>query len=417
MNYGVKAGRRSGTVTVPASKSVAHRLLICAALSEERSTLVCDGISKDIQATVNCLNALGADIRPLTDAVEITPVQKAGETVRHLYCGESGSTLRFILPIVGALGLSAVFHMEGLLSKRPLDALVEALTAHGVEISRQGDMLSCVGRLQAGDYRIPGNISSQYISGLLFALPLLDGESTLSVEGEIESADYIAMTENALQYAGIVFEKQGAKYRIPGCQAYRVPCRAEVERDWSNAAFFLCMGALSDKGIAVNGMSLGSAQGDKEILEILRRFGAEVTVSEKGIRVCKGKLTGTTVDATAIPDLVPTISALASGAEGVTEIVNASRLRYKESDRLKTTAQMLNALGADVKETADGLVIKGKSKLSGGTVDAANDHRIAMSAAVAAGICEKDVTVVGAECVAKSYPDFWKDYETLEVYR
>ncbi len=417
MTVTIEAGKRCGCVKVPASKSQAHRLLICAALSKEDSVLVCDGISKDIAATIVCLNALGGDIRANGEGkLQVHPIEGcANGEIKHLFCGESGSTLRFLIPVAGALGQTAVFHMEGKLPSRPVDALTDVLSSRGMIFSRQGSELYLSGKLTAGEFIIPGNISSQYISGLLFALPLLDGTSTLTVTGDIESESYIRMTENALLSSGIRFTKEGQTYTVPGNQTYLAEEMRFVEADWSNAAFFLCMGAMSEKGVCVRNLPLTSAQGDAQILQVLRSFGSEVQADGDCVTVRRKSLHGTVVDARQIPDLVPTICALAAGAEGTTIIENAGRLRLKESDRLKTTAEMLTALGADIQQTRDGLIIHGKPSLLGGTADAANDHRIAMAAAVAAGHCENPVTVTGAQCVDKSYPGFWADLDSLEV--
>lgn len=413
----VSPGARSGTVWIPASKSCAHRMLICAALSDGKSRLLCDGISKDIAATVQCLTALGAQItQGEPNVFEVTPVGEAPKGRRELHCGESGSTLRFLLPVVGALGADAAFCMEGLLPERPHNALTDELCRHGMHIEKDKNRLLCSGQLRPGDYVIAGNISSQFVSGLLFALPLLGGDSTLTVTGTIESSDYIAMTESARTAFGVTSEKEGNRYFISGQSRYTA-ADAVIEKDWSNAAFFLCMGAVSPQGITLPGLCAASVQGDRRILNILRSFGADVTVADGSVTVRKNKLIGQTVDASEIPDLVPTIAALASGAEGITVIRNASRLRFKESDRLQTTAEMLSALGADITQTEDGLRICGKTHLSGGTVNAHNDHRIAMAAAVAACHCTQDVTVNGAECVAKSYPRFWEDLKQTEVQK
>ena len=413
----VQAGARSGSVDIPASKSAAHRQLICAALSEKESDLICDGMSKDIAATIRCLEGLGAKVSQTNEnTLHIVPVKRgaAADTERaHLYCGESGSTLRFMLPVAAALGRSVVFHMEGKLPSRPHDALVKAMTEHEAVIRQKDDLLYCDGQLTPGEYTIPGDISSQFISGLLFALPMVPGDSHLVIEGKIESSAYIVMTEQAILKAKIRFEKGDHEYHIPGGQVYDAPERNRVEKDWSNAAFFLCMGAMSEEGIVVDGLDQESTQGDKKILEILKRFGAEVSVEGDRVTVKKGTLTGQTVDAAEIPDLVPVVSILAAGAEGVTHIVNAERLRYKESDRLATTAALIQAIGGEVKELPDGLVITGK-KLTGGNVNSENDHRIAMSAATAAMYCTEEIVVNGAECVEKSYPAFWKHLGSLK---
>lgn len=414
MKRTISPGARTGRVHIPASKSQAHRLLICAALGKEKTEVVCDGISADIAATAKCLRALGAKVERTETGFLVSPIQKVPEGCCDLLCGESGSTLRFLLPVVGALGAQAAFHREGRLPQRPLAPLDGVLTAHGMTLSEDGDLLLCSGQLQAGNYEIAGNVSSQYISGLLMALPRLTGESTLTVTGTLESAAYIAMTEDALRLSGVKFSKNGASYAIPGGQRFRLPARTAVEGDWSNAAFFLCMGALSKVGITVRGLAQDSLQADRAILELLTRFGAEVRVDGTSVTVQRGTLRGITVDAGPIPDLIPTVSVLAALAEGETHIENAARLRLKESDRLATTAALIRALGGQVREGPDTLTITGVPMLQGGTADAAGDHRIAMSAAVAACGCAGTVMVTGSECVAKSYPAFWDDFSSLK---
>ena len=414
MNRRVLPGPRHGSVTVPASKSQAHRLLICAALGREETLLRCDGVSEDIAATIRCLNALGAEIGETPEGLRVRPRTKSAE-MAELPCGESGSTLRFLLPILGALGQEGTFRMEGRLPERPLEPLASLLCTKGMTLRRVGPKLFCRGQLRPGDYAIPGDISSQYISGLLMALPLLPGESRLNVTGQVESADYIAMTEDALEKSGVRWEKRGWEYRIPGSQKPALPPEITVERDWSSAAFFLAMGALSPAGITLGGLDADSRQGDRRVLSILREFGAEIGEGPEGVTARRGKLRGVEIDAAQIPDLVPVLSVVAAAAEGETRFVRAGRLRLKESDRLKTTAAMLRSLGADAAETADGLIIRGRGMLSGGRAEAAGDHRIAMSAAVAAAASQGEVTVLGAECVKKSYPRFWEDLEALEV--
>ena len=407
-------GARTGRVHIPASKSQAHRLLICAALGEEKTEVVCDGISADIAATAKCLRALGAAVEETEAGFLISPIKKVPEGRCELYCGESGSTLRFLLPIVGALGAQAVFHREGRLPQRPLAPLDSVLKEHGMTLREDGDLLYCSGQLIGGNYRIAGNVSSQYISGLLMALPRFAGESRLTVTGTLESAAYVAMTEDALRLSGVEFSKNGASYAIPGGQRFRLPARTAVESDWSNAAFFLCMGALAKEGIRVEGLNLKSSQGDRGVLDVLRAFGAAVSEEENAVTVRRGTLRGVTVDASPIPDLIPVLSVVASVAAGETRVENAYRLRLKESDRLQSTANLLRALGGRVEEKEDGLVITGVSALHGGAVETQNDHRLAMSAAVAACAAMGEVTVDNDACVAKSYPRFWEDYGSLK---
>ncbi len=403
------ADERAGRVRAPASKSQAHRLLICAALGEGETELLCDGVSGDIAATADCLRTLSAGVKRTAAGFRVSPVERVPERRLTLRCGESGTTLRFLLPLCGALGARAEFLREGRLPQRPLAPLDGVLSAHGMTLTEDGDVLRCDGRLRAGRYEIAGDVSSQFVSGLLTALPLLDGDSELTVTGALGSAAYVAMTEDALRAAHVEFQRNGARWNIPGGQRFRPGARTVVEGDWSLAAVFLCMGALSERGVSVEGLALGSRQGDRAVLDILRRFGAEVTEGEDAVTVRRGALRGVTIDAAPIPDLIPALSAVATVADGETHIENAARLRLKESDRLDGTAALLRALGGHVEEGRDGLVIRGVPSLSGGAVETRNDHRLAMAAAVAACACRGAVVIDNENCVAKSYPRFWED--------
>ena len=414
MNKTILPGARTGEVHIPASKSQAHRMLLCAAMGEKEITLRCRGLSKDILATVACLKALGASVDAEGEVLHLRPVSAPPPGLCLLPCGESGSTLRFLLPLVGALGASAVFEREGRLPERPIEPLGRELCRNGMDIRSDGARLSCSGQLRPGAFSLPGNISSQYISALLMTLPLLEGESTLHIEGALESAAYVAMTEEVLRLGGVQTEKTGAGYRIPGGQRCRFAPELSVEGDYSNAAFFLCAGALSERGIRVTGLDPQSRQGDRAIVPLLEEMGAQVASDGSSVTVKRDALHGITIDASPIPDLIPVLSVVAAAASGETRVIHAQRLRLKESDRLHSTTQMLRALGAEAEELPDGLVIRGGRTLAGGTVDACGDHRIAMSAAVAGGICRGAVTICGSECVQKSYPDFWTDFQQLK---
>ena len=414
MNKTILPGARTGEVHIPASKSQAHRMLLCAAMGENEVTLRCRGLSKDILATVACLKALGASVDAEGEVLHLRPVSAPPPRLCLLPCGESGSTLRFLLPLVGALGASAVFEREGRLPERPIEPLRRELCRNGMDIRGDGARLYCSGQLRPGAFSLPGNISSQYISALLMTLPLLEGESTLHMEGALESAAYVAMTEEVLRLGGVQTEKTGAGYRIPGGQHCRFAPELSVEGDYSNAAFFLCAGALSERGIRVTGLDPQSRQGDRAIVPLLEEMGAQVASDGSSVTVKRAALHGITIDASPIPDLIPVLSIVAAAASGETRVIHAQRLRLKESDRLHSTTQMLRALGAEAEELPDGLVIRGGRTLAGGTVDACGDHRIAMSAAVAGGICRGAVTICGSECVQKSYPDFWTDFQQLK---
>ena len=283
-----------------------------------------------------------------------------------------------------------------------------------MSLRREGQILHCEGQLDGGMFRLPGNISSQYFSGLLMALPILSGESRLQTEGEMESAAYVRLTEEVLHMADVRFVRENkSTWTISGCQTPHLPQTVRAEGDWSNAAFFLCAAALSETGIRVSGLNPSSVQGDRQILQILREFGAEIMTDQDCISVRQGNRCPLSIDAMAIPDLVPVLTILSCGAEGTSRITGASRLRWKESDRLKATTALIHSLGGEAEELPDGIIVHGNGRLSGGKIDAFNDHRVAMSAAVAAVLCSEPVIVPKAECVEKSYPAFWRDFEKL----
>ena len=415
MTVTIQPGAVSGTVRAIPSKSAAHRLLICAALADKPTHVFCEKESQDIAATVRCLQGLGASIWQEGGAYRVVPIHRDRlPQTCTLDCGESGSTLRFLVPVVCALGVTAVFQMAGRLAQRPMEPLATQLREHGCTITHRPDLdrMEVSGQLQPGTFTIPGNVSSQFITGLLFALPLLAGESTLVVEGELESKGYVDMTLSALQTFGVTPPQRDNAWTIAPA-VFRSPGTLQVEGDWSNAAPWLCMGVLGGQGVGVDGMDPRSLQGDKAVCDVLARMGGILTARETGPTACPGTLRPTTIDARNIPDLVPVLSGVAASVPGQTIITGAARLRIKESDRLVTTAQTLNALGGDVEETEDGLIIRGKARLSGGTVDAQGDHRIAMLAAVASVVCDGPVTITGAEAIRKSYPTFWQELREL----
>lgn len=403
----------TGTVAAIASKSQAHRLLICAALAWQGTKITCGQTSADIDATVRCLAALGADFAHCGDTVSVYPMELPHGD-RELDCGESGSTLRFLLPVVGALGAGATFRLHGRLAERPLSPLWEEMERHGCRLSRPSpDTLRCEGRLSGGTYRIAGDISSQFISGLLFALPLTGEDCDIMLTTPLESARYVDLTVQALARFGIDAERTAQGWHIPAGSYFASCGKAAVEGDWSNAAFWLCAGAICAP-ITLTGLDPASAQGDREILELLRRFGAEITCTESGITVSPAPLHAIDIDARDIPDLVPPLAAVAACAEGTTSISGASRLKIKESDRLQSVADVLCAVGVRVQITDDGLRITG-SPVRGGTVNARNDHRIAMLAGILSSVASQSITVQGAEAVSKSYPNFWEDFKRLSA--
>lgn len=476
MDIKIYPARLEGVVKAIPSKSQAHRALICAALADAPTRIECEGGSEDISATAACLAALGAGIerdsggytvipacRGERGAEYCIPCEDAGNgeatdgVVPSLPCGESGSTFRFLLPIVGALGLEASFMLKGRLPQRPLSPLYEELINHGCALSPQGTVpFSAAGQLAPGSYVLDGGVSSQFVSGLLFALPLLEGDSELRLTGCVESFPYIEMTVAMQEAFGVKTTFDGATFTIPGRQTYRSPGNINVEGDWSNASFWLSAGAIGTGAVSCSGLDPQSRQGDRAIIDILSRFGAKVewagsrlfacsshgteivttgegrnSINSSVVTVTGGNLRGIDIDAKDIPDLVPILAVVATAADGTTTIKNASRLRTKESDRLAAIVEVLRTLGANITETEDGLIITStsvtptgvtptsvtptsgntstSSTLTGGTVSSHGDHRIAMSAAIAATLCTEPVTIQGAEAVNKSYPRFFDD--------
>lgn len=410
MTVTVSPGNFGGTLPAIASKSCAHRLLICAALSKLPVFVSCRAASEDILATAGCLRALGAGVRRTEEGFAVTPMD-APRRGAVLDCGESGSTLRFMLPVCAALGAECELKLGGRLPQRPLSPLYEELICHGAVLSAQGAPgLSVSGKLRDADFAIAGNVSSQFVSGLLLALPIMDG-GNVTVTGEAESAPYIRITAECMRKCGVGVEESGGVYRVSG--GYNAPERLAAEGDWSNAAFWLCAGALGQNPVTVSGLDGGSVQGDRKIVDIIRSFGGRVDISGDKATAVPSPLRACSVDAADVPDLVPAVSVLASAAEGETRIFNASRLRLKESDRLAAVRDVMLTLGADIRETEDGLLIRGTSALRGGRVKSWNDHRIAMAAATASLLCRESVTIDGAECVNKSYPGFFRDFSAL----
>ncbi len=401
-----------GKIKSISSKSDAHRLLICAALSQNETKLYCNVMSKDIAATLNCLKAMGTEISVNGNEIIVKP--NKFKTQAELDCGESGSTLRFLMPVVSALGIDATVSGCGRLPERPISPLKEEMEKNGVDFPNGSDFpLYLKGHLQAGNYEIAGNISSQFISGLLFALPLLNGDSHIRLIPPVESKSYLNITVKSLRKFGVEITEKENLYIVKGNQKYISPNEITVDGDWSNAAFFLCAGALSEKGVTVTDLDLNSPQGDKAIIEVLKSMGTNVQINDGEITVKKGALNGVTVDASDIPDLVPVISVVAAACNGDTRIINAQRLRIKESDRIKSVCNMITAVGGNVEETDDGMIIHGGVKLRGGTVNGFNDHRIVMSASILSALCENSVIITDYKAVEKSYPHFFEDFNKM----
>ncbi|WP_294100070.1 3-phosphoshikimate 1-carboxyvinyltransferase [uncultured Ruminococcus sp.] len=401
MNITVFPTKLSGLVTVPPSKSVAHRMVIAAALSEGTSTITNIYPSEDILATMSCMRKLGAEIDFTGDRAEITGIKDIPETA-ELDCGESGSTLRFLIPVACALGVKTTFQGRGRLPQRPITPYLYEFPKHGISFEYDNTMpFSVNGKLTGGKFYVDGGISSQFITGLLFALPLLKEDSEIVLTSHLESKPYVDITLDTLRDHGCKIEETENGYFVKGGQHYE-PFSGKVEGDYSQAAFFKAANSLGSR-IEIAGLEEKSFQGDKKIVEIC----------EKIVYNKNGSLQPFDLDCSDIPDLVPILTVLGCFCEGKSYIRNAARLRIKECDRLSAISQCLNKIGGRVKELDDGLEIEGVLALNGGTVESFNDHRIAMSMAVAATRCTSPLKIKGAECVRKSYPDFFGVYESI----
>lgn len=392
----------SGKIEGIASKSFAHRALICACLAKGKSRIKINTSSADIRATVSCLKKLGAQINQNGSFYFVEPIAKPPKSA-EIDCLESGSTLRFLLPVITALGINAKINGSGRLPERPLSPLKEELIKAGASIS-DSFPLEVAGKINSGEFTLRADVSSQFVTGLLMALAHL-GEGKITLLPPIQSRPYIDITLRVLEAFGADIKEKNNTFYVNG--THLKGCEFDVEADWSNAAFPLCMGA------EVTGLNMNSVQGDKAITEVLKKMGATVFCRKNSLSADVSHLHGCRIDAADIPDAVPVIAAVAATARGETVIFNAERLRLKESDRIKTTVEMISSLGGDISETSDGMIIKGKEYLRGGETSSFNDHRIAMAAAVAALRCKNDVIIRGAEAVGKSYPAFFEDYKSL----
>ena len=407
-----------GVVAAPASKSEAHRRMICAGLTKGATSLKGFMESADMAATANCLRALGAKIEQTDDVLTITGQAKKISKLPVMDCGESGSTLRFFVPIALAVTGGDVFRMHGRLGQRPMDVYRDLFVPRGVRwrmgVGCDGAAeLTVRGSLEAGHYVMPGNVSSQFVSGLLFALPLLAEDSTLTVEPPVESADYIRMTVEALQQSGIQLEELAPfSWRIAGNQTYQSQ-DGRLSGDYSQAAVLLCAGALGHD-VAVTGLAQETTQGDRAVLKHLAALGVKVQEDTSGITVTVDGLRGTALDMANCPDIAPILALVCQLAEGESRLTGCGRLRLKECDRLAATVESLNMLGGRAKAEGDTIVIQGVKALKGGVkLPDYKDHRMVMLAMIAASVAEEPVTVAGVEALNKSWPEFVNVYQNL----
>lgn len=417
----IKPGKLEGNVKIPPSKSMAHRAVICAALSDGVSKISNVEFSDDIIATVNAMRALGAVINEEGDHLEVKGVNfkniiPTREFERVVDCNESGSTLRFLIPIALVFEGVTRFIGRGNLGKRPLDTYYNIFDEQKIEYQyKEGELdLLISGMLKPGEFKVRGDISSQFITGLLFALPLLDGDSKIVITTEFESKGYIDLTLSAMKDFGIeIINNDYKEFTIKGNQNY-IARDYRVEGDYSQGAFFLVADALKSD-VNILDLKEDSLQGDREVIDVLERMGMRIERDNNSISgKIEGQLKSTVIDGSQCPDIIPILALAASLSDGKTEIINAERLRIKECDRLSAVTSELNKLGAKIEEKQDGLVIEGVKSFKGNVeVWSHKDHRIAMTLAIASTMCDEEIILKDYECVSKSYPNFFDDFKQL----
>jgi len=404
-----------GDVVIPPSKSLAHRAIIAGSLAHGKSIITNLNFSNDIIVTTQAMKDLGVDIKQFEDYEVITGSKDLKRINSTINCGESGSTIRFMIPISLLADGKVTFRGEGRLTTRPLNVFHEIFDKQNIKYSHGVEELPLTihGKLKAGRFEVRGDISSQFITGLLYTLPKLDGDSEIVITTNLESKGYIDLTLDILDRFGIkIINENYKRFIVRGNQEYKAH-DYRVEGDFSQVAFWLVAGFLND-GINCFGMNPNSLQGDREIIKILKDMGGDLTIDKDIINIKGKESIGATVDLSQCPDLGPIVTVLASLSKGTTKIINAGRLRIKESDRITSMTTELSKLGAQIVETEDGMIIEGVKNLKGGVeVDAWNDHRVAMALAVASSRCDKPIILTGADSVKKSYPNFWKDFEKL----
>lgn len=410
----IKVSKLSGTVNIPPSKSYSHRGLIAAALAGGGSKIDNLLFSKDILATIECLKSININFELGSDYA-ITNNSELKIVNSDMLCNESGSTIRFMIPIAAAIGGKSKFHGEGRLVSRPLDPYLSIFEKQGINYNMNENELPLYidGKLEADNFDVPGDISSQFITGLLFALPLLNNNSEINITTNLESKNYVDLTTDIMKQFGVNVSTSDdyLNFVIEGNQKYKA-FNYTIEGDYSQAAFWIVAAIIGD-GLKLDKLSEKSLQGDKEIIDIAKRMGADIKFEEGILNVKKSKTKGTIIDVSQIPDLVPILAVLASLSEGKTTIINGERVRLKESDRLEAIACELNKIGGNIKETKDGLIIEGVGKFTGGNVEGWNDHRIVMALTVASLVCSEDLIISDSRAVDKSYPHFFDDFAKL----
>jgi len=411
MNVLITPGSMTGSIAVPPSKSQTHRAIIAASLAKGKTVIHNAAVNDDVAATIAAMAKIGVKIINNGSQLIVNGVSRIVVSDDNIIdCNESGSTLRFILPILALSREKVVYTGKPALMKRPMSAYDDIGRQRGLVYQQNEKSIMVSGTLTPGVYPVPGSISSQFISGLLFALPLLKGDSEIRIAEPLESKGYVDMTIDILRRFGVRIEERPSGYVVPGNQCYS-PANVTIEGDHSQMAFFGAAGLLTGDILCRN-IAPTSLQPDRRFLDVVRAMKGAFEIQENGIRFHRSNLQGCVVDVSQCPDVAPIISVLGAFADGTTVIENAARLKYKESNRLQTTYDILKGLGADIEMSDTSLTIRGRPTLDGGLLDPAPDHRIVMSAAIAATRCTKPVMIRHAEAVNKSYPNFWNDFKS-----
>lgn len=416
MNVKIKPNEIKGKMKSIPSKSLLHRAIILSGIAKDREIILkqVNTISEDIEATLTCIEKLGAKTKVEGDSIRITSLGNIKKSKVELHCKESGTTLRLLLPLVSTFSKEATVDCSEGLRKRPIRELIETLEESGLYFKEKGFPINISGNVTTDFFKISGDISSQYVSGLLLLSSLLDQRSSIYLTTKLESRAYVNITIKVLRDFGIIVnELEEGVFEIYGGRDKILPPKEyQIEGDWSNAAFFLVGGCLGDS-IKMSGLNLESSQGDKKIVQILKKAGAILTCSDDFISSNRSHLNSFEVDFSETPDLFPILSVVAALSKGQSILKGGERLKLKESNRIESTFQMLKSLGADVKKREDGLIIQGKEILDGGIVNSFNDHRIVMSVTMASIRCKEPVSIVNAGAVKKSYPNFFEDFKKV----
>ena len=406
----------SGNITIPPSKSLAHRAIICACLAPGRSVISNIDYSVDIRATIEGMRHLGASIKEYKDTLFIDGIETFQYDGDVVNCHESGSTLRFFLPLFSLTGKRATFSGSKRLIERPQNVYEMLFQEQGIDFVRKYPNIIIDGRLKPGELTLKGNVSSQFITGLLFALPLLEADSKIHIEPPFESRSYVDLTIQMLKRFQIIVEYEDAyTLAIKGNQQYQ-PTDVLVEGDYSQLVFWASLGVLNHS-VETHGLDLHSLQGDKKTIDIFQSMNAGIKVLDDGYQFCPGTLNGTVIDLNDCPDLGPMLFALATQANGKTTFQNAGRLRIKESDRIKAMETELKKLGCSISSTFGTVTITGPVKLQGNvTLHGHNDHRIVMALSILATIADEPITIDDAQAISKSYPGFFKDLASCGIF-